>query len=111
MSSRATSRDLGRAEHVTPKQYYIYVMMNEGNSTSYIGVTSDLKKRVWQHKQKAVPGFTERYNLNKLVYYEVYDDPESAIGREKQLKRWSRIKKSTLIKKRNPSLQDLVDEL
>ncbi len=89
------------------KEYYIYIMMNEGNTTSYIGVASHLSQRTWQHTSDAGEGFTKTYRLHKLVYYEAYDTAEAAIGREKQLKRWSRLKKSVLIRMKNPLLRDL----
>lgn len=93
------------------KKYYIYITMNKWDTTSYIGITSNLMERVWQHKSKVVPGFTAKYNLDKLVYYEVFDTPYEAISREKQLKRWSRQKKTVLIKKLNPELRDLSNHL
>lgn len=89
------------------KQYCIYIMMNKGDTVSYVGVTGKLAERIWQHKQKVVKGFTERYNLVKLVYYEVLDTPQGAIAREKEIKKWSRKKKLLLIKKMNPNLRDL----
>ena len=76
----------------------------------YIGVTNSLMRRVWQHKLKAVPGFTAQYNVNKLVYYEVFEDPRAAILREKQMKRWSRSKKVVLIENKNRNWQDLFVE-
>lgn len=81
--------------------------MNKLHTVSYIGITSNLQKRLWQHREKIVEGFTQRYAIIKLVYYETYDDPETAIAREKQLKRWSRIKKEAIIKQLNPRLEDL----
>lgn len=89
------------------KSYYVYILMNKCNTTSYIGVTNDLAERVWQHKQKMVKGFTAKYNLNKLVYYETFQNAYDAISREKQLKRWSRKKKIDPIKKQNPKFIDL----
>jgi len=89
------------------KHFYIYILMNKGNTTSYIGVTGNLSERIWQHKQKTVEGFSSKYNLNKLVYYEIFEDVYEAISREKQLKRWSRNKKIILIKKINPRFADL----
>ena len=86
-------------------------MMNKWDTTSYIGVTSKLPERVWQHKQKAVDGFTKKYNLTKLVYYEVFDTAYDAISREKQLKKWSRKKKVDLIRKQNPKFKDLSEDL
>ena len=86
----------------------IYIMTNKGNTTLYIGVTSDLKSRVWEHKNKVYPNsFTSRYNLFKLVYFENFTTIEEAIGREKQLKRWHREWKYNLIKEMNPEMIDL----
>lgn len=82
-------------------------MMNKWNTTSYIGVSGPLDERVLQHKQKIVNGFTKKYNINKLVYYEKFDDVYDALEREKQLKKWSRKKKVNLIKKVNPKFKDL----
>ena len=93
------------------KQFYIYIMTNRNNTVLYTGVTSDLKKRVWEHKQKFVPGFTKKYNVNKLVYYESCDDAYSAISREKQIKGGSRDKKVKLIESINKSWRDLYSDL
>ena len=82
-------------------------MTNYLETSLYIGVTSNLHKRVWEHKNKVVKGFTEKYNVNKLVYYELTDSIESAINREKQLKRWHRQWKINLIKEMNPDFKDL----
>jgi len=93
------------------KQGYVYLMTNKRNTVIYTGVTSDLQKRVYEHKQKLIEGFTKKYNINRLVYYEVADDIESAIDREKQIKAGSRKKKIDLIKSINPEFKDLYDEL
>jgi putative endonuclease len=93
------------------EQAYIYFMSNRYNKVLYVGITSNLIKRVWEHKIKVVDGFTKRYNLNKLVYYEIYDDIETAINREKQIKSWSRKKKAELINALNPSWDDLYEKL
>jgi putative endonuclease len=93
------------------EQAYIYIMSNRYNKVLYVGITSYLIKRVWEHKNKVVDGFTKRYNLNKLVYYEIYDDIETAINREKQIKSWSRRKKAELINALNPSWDDLYEKL
>ena len=85
----------------------VYIMTNYSQSSLYIGVTSNLQKRVWEHKNKVVVGFTEKYNINKLVYYELTDSIETAINREKQLKRWHRDWKINLIKEMNPDFRDL----
>ena len=86
-------------------------MTNHNNSVLYTGVSSELKKRIYQHKNKLVEGFTKRYNINKLVYYEVYHDPQRAISREKQIKGGSRKKKIDLIEKKNPNWDDLYPTL
>ncbi len=93
------------------KQYYVYIMTNKGNTTLYTGVTSDLKRRVYNHKSKLIEGFTKRYNLTKLVYYEVCEDIEQAILREKQLKAGPRRKKVELINEFNEAWRDLYEEL
>jgi len=86
-------------------------MANCKNGTIYIGVTSNLAKRVWEHKNKIAPGFTSKYNLNKLVYYENYSEIGIAIKREKRLKEWSRQWKIDLIEKDNPQWLDLYDKI
>lgn len=86
-------------------------MTNIHNSVIYAGITNDLKKRVWQHKEKVSPGFTQRYNANLLVYYELFDNPIDAIVREKQIKAGSRKKKVELIRKMNPEWKDLYEDL
>jgi len=91
---------------VTKRQYYIYIMTNPTNTALYTGVTSDLIKRAYEHREKLVDGFTKRYNLSKLVYYEVFDDVEQAILREKQIKGGSREKKLQLINGRNKAWKD-----
>ena len=85
----------------------VYIMTNYSETSLYIGVTSDLQKRVWEHKNKVVEGFTEKYNVDKLVYFEITDSIESAIKREKQLKNWHREWKINLIKEMNPEFKDL----
>lgn len=91
------------------RSYYIYITTNAGNTTFYTGVTGNLVGRVLQHKMKEVEGFTKRYNLTKLVYYEEYQYIEDAIRREKQIKAESRRKKMALIKSMNPDWKDLSD--
>ena len=88
------------------KQYSVYIMTNESR-TLYIGVTNDLARRMQEHKQKLVPGFTSKYNIAQLVWYENFGRPSDAIAREKQLKGWRREKKLALIRSLNPSWQDL----
>ena len=93
------------------QQYYVYLMTNKYNTVLYIGVTNDLKRRVWEHKEKLVEGFTKRYNITKLVYYEVFDDVRAAIAREKQLKGGSRQKKVDLVNSMNREWHDLYEDL
>lgn len=89
------------------KHYYVYIMINQRNTVLYTGITNDLYKRVSGHKSKLVKGFTKRYNIDKLVYYEVFNNPEYAILREKQIKAGSRKKKLDLIRSINPKFKDL----
>jgi putative endonuclease len=93
------------------KQYYVYILASKRNGTLYVGVTNNLVRRVNEHKQKIVEGFTERYNVNILVYYEIFDDIRLAITREKRLKAWKREWKIRLIEERNPEWKDLYNEL
>jgi putative endonuclease len=89
------------------KRHYVYILSNSTNVALYIGVTSDLNKRVYDHKQKFIQGFPEKYSIDKLVYYEIYDDPDNAILREKRLKGSSRAKKNRLVESLNPEWKDL----
>lgn len=93
------------------KYYYIYIMTNKMNTVLYTGVTNDLIRRVYEHKEKLTPSFTSKYNVTKLVYYEVCEDVIQAITREKQIKGGSRQKKVDLVNDFNPSWKDLYDEL
>ncbi|MBF8255218.1 MAG: hypothetical protein HW404_858 [Anaerolineales bacterium] len=87
--------------------YYVYIMTNQRNGVPYIGVTNDLRRRVYEHKAKLVGGFATRYNLHKLVYFEVAENPGAPIAREKQIKAGPRRKKIELIEAMNPSWEDL----
>lgn len=89
------------------KTYAVYILTNYNQTTFYIGVTGDLQKRIWEHKNKVVEGFTKKYNVDRLVYYELTNNVESALNREKQLKRWHRDWKINLIKEKNPEFKDL----
>ena len=93
------------------KQFCVYILASKKNGTLYVGVTSALTQRIWQHKNKLVAGFTAKYHVDKLVYYEVYDDASSAICREKQLKKWNRAWKIQLIEQKNPLWRDQYDEI
>ena len=89
------------------RTYAVYIMTNYSQTSFYIGITGNLQKRVWEHKNKFVEGFTKRYNIDRLVYYELTDSVETALNREKQLKRWHRDWKINLIKEMNPEFKDL----
>ena len=93
------------------KQYYVYIMTNKGNRVLYTGVTNNLIRRVYEHREKLIKGFTKRYNVNNLVYYESCGDVESAILREKQIKGGSRAKKMELVNRMNPDWRDLFHSL
>jgi putative endonuclease len=90
------------------KQYYIYIATNKRNTVLYTGITSDLYKRMYEHRNKLVKGFSEKYNIDKLIYYEIFNDPKEAIGAEKKIKGWLRKKKIELIKRKNPEFRDLL---
>jgi putative endonuclease len=96
---------------VSEKQFYVYIITNWNNTVLYTGVTSNLKRRIYEHKEKLVDGFTKRYNLTKLVYYEIAETAESAILREKQIKAGSRQNKTRLITGMNKSWADLYPDL
>ena len=89
--------------------YYVYFLTNWNNKVLYIGVTNNLQRRLYQHKSKSVKGFTEKYNTNKLVYFEETSDISTAITREKELKKWRRQKKDNLVEKMNPEWNDLTE--
>ena len=111
---RALLGDATRQSHATsnmnPKQYYVYIATNSRNNVLYTGITNNLDRRTYEHKNKLLKGFTSKYNINKLVYYEVYDDVMDAIGREKQIKAGSRQKKIDLIKEENFEFRDLLED-
>ena len=90
--------------------YYVYLLTNWNNKVMYIGVTNNLKRRVSEHKNKLVKGFTEKYNLNKLVYFEETGDVWTALAREKEIKKWRREKKNNLVDGMNPEWEDLSKE-
>ncbi len=92
-------------------QYFVYLMTNKNNKVIYTGVTNDLKRRVYEHREKLIDGFTKKYNVNKLVYFEFTSDINSAIQREKQIKAGSRKKKIDLINSINMDWKDLYDEI
>jgi len=89
----------------------VYILASKRNGTLYVGVTSNLAKRVWEHREQLVEGFTRKYGVHELVYYEIHDDMISAITREKQIKKWNRAWKLKLIEKVNPNWRDLWTEV
>ena len=93
------------------QQFYIYITTNAGNQVLYTGFTSNLHRRAFEHKEKFIPGFTTKYNVDKLVYYEICESSEGAITREKQIKNYSRRKKVQLIESMNSEWKDLADDL
>lgn len=101
----------GTVKNRMAKQYYMYMLSNYLHTVLYTGITNDLCKRVWEHKQELVSGFTKSYHIHNLIYYEQYLDPQTAIKREKQIKGWNRKKKNILILRLNPKLKDLYPDL
>ena len=91
--------------------YYVYILASRRDGAIYVGITNDLVRRMYEHRIKAVPGFTAKYNITRLVWFEIYDDPISAITREKEFKKWKRAWKIALIKKDNPSWNDLYESI
>jgi putative endonuclease len=96
-----------RPDTTLMRQYFVYILTNKYNTVLYIGVTNNLERRILEHKQKQIPGFTKKYNCTKLVYFEETNDVISAIAREKQLKNWHRDWKKNLISEFNPNWDDL----
>lgn len=94
---------------VFTKNYYVYLLTNWNNKVIYTGVTNDLNRRIYEHKNKLIEGFSQKYNLTKLVYFEETQDIKAAIAREKEIKKWRREKKNMLVNKINPNWQDLSD--
>ena len=100
-----------RESRKSMKSYYVYILASKRNGTLYIGVTNDLVRRVYEHKQGLVEGFTKKYNVHRLVFFEETNDVESAITKEKQMKKWNRQWKIELIEKNNPEWKDLYSEI
>lgn len=93
------------------KKFYVYILCSKRNSTLYTGVTSDFVKRIYEHKHRLVEGFTKKYNVHHLVWHEAHESAESAIIREKQIKKWKRLWKLRLIEKENPEWNDLYERI
>ncbi len=112
MRGRVSGRsNLQAPRRMRQRQYYLYIMTTQNHTALYTGVTNDLVRRVWEHREARGGGFTSRYQVNKLVYYEAYEDPENANQREKQLKAGPRRKKIELIESMNPAWLDLYNEI
>jgi putative endonuclease len=99
--------EAGTSEGAMSGDYFVYLLASKRNGTLYVGVTSDLLGRVWEHKAKVTPGFTSKYGVDKLMWFEQYEDIREAIGREKQIKRWKREWKIDLFRETNPDWDDL----
>ena len=112
-SGSASARLVKLAEIIVmaDKQFYVYILASRRNGTIYVGMTSALMQRVWQHKNNLVEGFTSKYKVDQLVYYEMIEDPNVAVQRERQLKKWNRKWKLQLIEKMNPTWRDLYDDI
>ena len=93
------------------KYFFVYILTSKRNGTLYTGSTDDLKRRVWEHKEKTRPGFTSKYGVDRLVWYEEHDERDSALTRERRIKEWKRAWKIELIEKENPDWVDLYDDL
>ena len=93
------------------KQSFVYILANKYNGTLYVGVTSDIIKRIYEHKNNLADGFTSKHNIHDLVYYEIFDEIETAIAREKQIKGWRREYKTNVINESNPTWRDLYDDI
>ncbi len=93
------------------KTYYVYILSSQKNGTLYVGVTDNLIRRIWEHKNMLVDGFTKKYKIHDLVYFEEHHNPESAITREKQIKKWNRLWKIRLIEENNPVWKDLYQDI
>ena len=93
------------------KRYYIYIVMNKTNTVNYTGVTNDLVRRIYEHKNDVVDGFTKKYQVHKLVYFEEFDDINIALNREKEINGWKKNKKFQLVFQKNPDFKDLYEDL
>jgi len=93
------------------REYYVYILGNISRTVLYVGFTGNLGARLWSHRNDSVEGFTKKYQVHDLLYYEIFDDPENAILREKQIKNWNRRKKESLIAKFNPGQFDLYEKI
>ena len=104
---KCARNDRGKVNLLVNKSYYVYILTNWNDKVMYVGMTNNLERRVYEHKHKLVEGFTAKYQVNKLVYYEETSDVNSALTREKEIKKWRREKKNRLVQEVNPTWQDL----
>ena len=95
---------------MTENAYYVYLLTNWNNKVMYVGITNNLERRIYEHKEKVVKGFTEKYNVNKLIFYEQTSDIAEALNREKEIKKWRREKKNRLVVNTNPLWRDLSED-
>jgi putative endonuclease len=98
-------------QSATIMAYYVYILASRKDGATYVGITNDLVRRIYEHRQKSVPGFSSKYNITRLVWFETYDDPTNAITREKELKKWKRSWKLQLIEAENPQWDDLYESI
>ena len=91
--------------------YYVYILASRKDGAIYVGVTNDIARRIYEHRTKVIKGFTSKYNITRLVWFEIYDDPISAISREKELKKWKKAWKVQLIESQNPRWNDLYESI
>jgi len=91
--------------------YYVYILASRKDGAIYVGITNDIVRRIYEHRTKAAPGFTSKYNIARLVWLEIYEDPISAISRERELKKWKRAWKVQLIEAQNPQWEDLYESI
>ena len=91
--------------------YYVYILASRKDGAIYVGVTNDIVRRIYEHRTKIIQGFTSKYNITRLVWFEIYEDPISAISREKELKKWKRTWKTRLIEEQNPQWNDLYESI
>jgi putative endonuclease len=111
-SRRPACRQAGKSsDYYKMNKYFIYILSNDNHTVFYTGVTNNLLRRIYEHRNKSVKGFTSRYNITKLLYFEEFDDSLTAIEREKQIKKYSQKKKLNLILKNNQNLNDLYDKI
>ena len=96
---------------MSDRSYYTYILMNKNNTVNYTGITNDLARRIFEHKNDLVEGFTRRYRVHKLVYYEEYDDVNTALNREKEIKGWTKKRKFQLVFEKNPEFLDLYEDI